>query len=1070
MAQTIALNLTLNGVEQTITSVQELEKAIKDARTALGNFSGEQEELKSFNKQINDAQQSLDTLRNKKGKEETIKSIGNLAKIGSAVTSSFAAATAAVSLFGGNTEAVAKAAEKAQLALTLALSGREIAEGAVAIATGVANLQTELQILSTNAANAATKRFYATLAANPYTAIAIAIGVVIAAVYALTSAENEELKLQKQLVGVRQGAAKEQKAQLTILTDNVKTLNLELDAIEDLKKTYPGFNAFVDKNNQLNQAGINFLSAKIGLMEQEAIIQAALAIKAEAQIKYQERLLEIQNQKPGIFSGSGGVSFESLQNAARLVAQKDFEKATKGATAAVAQATQKAEKYSGIIRDGNKILQGQVDLEDANKKSKDAAADAIQKQTDRYKALLEAQNEAVKNYGKLNEGEAKVSNETLEKAKEFEEKGKKLLQDRNAFFSRLNNELVDETQKLLFDIVPTGAELKSLEDIYIDLFFTIGNAVSSGAVKLLDNEGKAIKLTLENVKDIQKAAIIDLEKQREELINNPKLNMDTRRMPLNRIDNEIKKLKKDLGAATPEAQNALILFYQRIAQTAEIYGKGIKIGDKIVSPKTKKDITTTLTDLTQEVVDILNNPSIIPGLKDTEITKAVKRLFVFDKKSQKDFITALDKTGKEGFDAYNKGVEAAIENLAGFGKAQAAQSKESNKAAEELKKQEQKLFDLREALGVVPGPSPGITGLIKLNEDQITGYIDFVKEKIGEEPELLAGYLESIFDKRGELFQRLGEKGVMDLFSGISSGFGDLTGKSEAELNKLISFLEKSAADIEVKFGKPAAQSFIDLANNAKDALSSIGNQKFLEGLQKGIVEFISTLSDLGSTISDFYSLQLTKLENQNTKIQAQILGDSEKSNQKRIEQEKLYQDEKAALEKKAAIRSLQISRATALANAAESITKIFAKNEPVSAAIFAAIVAANNLVQVGIITAQINELDAYQRGGMIKGQGGLLVGPAHEQGGIRFGAMGLELEGGESVINRKSTMNYGALLSQINQSGGGKPLVSNNFDDSRILEALAKQRNEPIRAYVVESEITNKQGITKRLEQLSQF
>jgi hypothetical protein len=1069
MAQTIALNLTLNGVEQTITSVQELEKAIKDAREALGTtFSGTQDELKSFNKQINDAQQSLDTLRNKKGKDETIKSIGNLAKIGSAVTSSFAAATAAVSLFGGNTEAVAKAAEKAQLALTLALSGREIAEGAVAIATGVANLQTELQILSTNAANAATKRFYATLAANPYTAIAIAIGLVIAAVYALTAAESEELKLQKQLVGVRQGAAKEQKAQLTILTDNVKTLNLELDAIEDLKKTYPGFNAFIDKNNQLNQAGINFLSAKIGLMEQEAIIQAALAIKAEAQIKYQERLAEIADRKPGVFTSQGALNAQNEVD--RFLAQQDLEKATKGATAAVAQATQKAEKYSGIIRDGNKILSTQVELEDKNKKSKDAAADAIQKQTDKYKELLEAQNEAVKNYGKLNEGEAKVSNETLERAKEFEEKGKKLLEDRNAFFSRLNNELVDETQKLLFDIVPTGAELKSLEYLYIDLFFTIGNAVSSGAVKLLDNEGKAIKLTLENVKDIQKAAIIDLEKQREELINNPLLNMDTRRMPLSRIDSEIKKLKKDLGAATPEAQNALILFYQRIAQTAEIYGKGIKIGDRIVSPKTKKDITTTLTDLTKEVVDILNNQSILPGLKDTEITKAVKRLFEFDKKSQKDFITALDKTGKEGFDAYNKGIEAAIENLAGFGKAQAAQSKESNKAAEELKKQEQKLFDLRKALGVVPGPSPGITGLIKLNEDQITGYIDFVKEKISQEPELLAGYLEGIFDKRGELFQRLGEKGVMDLFSGISSGFGDLSGKSEEELNKLISFLETAAADIEVKFGKPAAQSFIDLANNAKKSLSSIGDQKFLEGLQKGIIEFISTLSDLGSTLSDFYSLQLTKLENQNTRIQSKILGDSEKSNQKRIEQEQLYQDEKAALEKKAAIRSLQISRATALANAAESITKIFAKNEPVSAAIFAAIVAANNLVQVGIITSQINELDSFQRGGMIKGQGGLLVGPSHEQGGIRFGAMGLELEGGESVINRQSTMNYGALLSQINQSGGGKPLVSNNFDDSRILEALSKQRNEPIRAYVVESEITNKQGISKRLEQLSQF
>ena len=54
--------------------------------------------------------------------------------------------------------------------------------------------------------------------------------------------------------------------------------------------------------------------------------------------------------------------------------------------------------------------------------------------------------------------------------------------------------------------------------------------------------------------------------------------------------------------------------------------------------------------------------------------------------------------------------------------------------------------------------------------------------------------------------------------------------------------------------------------------------------------------------------------------------------------------------------------------------------------------------------------------------------------------------------------------------SGGGKPIVMNNFDDSRIVEAIARQRKEPIRAYVVESDITQKQTVTKRLEQLSQI
>jgi hypothetical protein len=1065
--QNIALTLTLNGVEQTITSVQDLEKAIKDARTALGTtFSGTQDELKNFNKQINDAQQSLDTLRNKKGNEENIKSIANLAKAGSAITSSFTTASAAITLFGGDTEEISKAAAQAQSVLTIALGAREIAEGAVAVQTMVANAATALQTAATNAANLATKRFYATLAANPYTAILVAIGLIVGALVLLNEEEDKSVTLQKELVGVRQNAAKELKAQLTILTDSVKTTNLELDAIEDLKKTYPGFNAFINQNNQLTSQGILFLKAKIGLMEQEAVLQAVAAKKAEEEIKYQERLVEIDARKPNIFRSQARL--EAINAVDRFKARKDFEEATKGLNAAQASATKEAEKYSGVVRQGNKILENQVALEDKSKKAKDAAVEAQKKLTEEYLKYLDAQNELIKNYGKINEGEVEVSNQTLENAKEFTEKGKKLLQDRKDFFTKLNNELVDETQRLLFDIVPTGAELKSLEDIYIDLFFGIGSAVSTGAVKLVDDGGNAIKLTLKNIETIQKQAIVGLQKQREEIFDDKTLTADERGRRVLNINTQIDRLKKDLSKATPEAQQALITFYQRIAETAEIYGKGIKIGDKIVTPKTKDDITTTLTQLTKEVENILNDPTILAGLKDTAITDVVKNLFVFPQKTIKDFKNTLDPKG--ALEKYNEGIKIATQNLVDFGKAQAEQKTQSVEAAQALENETKKLLELRNELGVFPGQFPGTERLVRLSKEQIDGYIEFVKEKVSQEPELLAGYLEGVFKKRGDLLAKLGQQGVVDLFSGIASGFADLKGLSEEELIKLISFLETSAKDIETKFGKPAAKAFEDVANNAKKALSSITDQKFLDNLQKGITEFISSLADLGSVISDFYSFQLTKLENQNTRIQSQILGDSEKSNKKRIEQEEIYQNKKAELEKKAALRSLQISRATALANAAESITKIFAKNEPISAAIFAAIATANNLVQVGIISAQIAELDSYSRGGMIKGQGGLVVGPSHEYGGVRFGAMGLELEGGESVISRKSSLNYQSLLSQINQSGGGRPLVNNTFDDSRILEALAKQKNEPIRAYVVEQDITNKQAITKRLEQLSQI
>jgi len=98
-------------------------------------------------------------------------------------------------------------------------------------------------------------------------------------------------------------------------------------------------------------------------------------------------------------------------------------------------------------------------------------------------------------------------------------------------------------------------------------------------------------------------------------------------------------------------------------------------------------------------------------------------------------------------------------------------------------------------------------------------------------------------------------------------------------------------------------------------------------------------------------------------------------------------------------------------------------------------------------------------------------MGPSHEQGGISFANGGVNLEGGESVINKVSSLNYGGLLSSINQMGGGAPLVnnpSNSLSEERLIQAIAKTKQEPIRAYVMNSEITSGQAINRRLDELA--
>lgn len=65
----------------------------------------------------------------------------------------------------------------------------------------------------------------------------------------------------------------------------------------------------------------------------------------------------------------------------------------------------------------------------------------------------------------------------------------------------------------------------------------------------------------------------------------------------------------------------------------------------------------------------------------------------------------------------------------------------------------------------------------------------------------------------------------------------------------------------------------------------------------------------------------------------------------------------------------------------------------------------------------------ARKYGGMLEAAGGLVIGPSHAFGGVggtgRFN--NVEVEGGEAIINKKSTQMFLPILSKLNEIGGGK-------------------------------------------------
>jgi len=112
--------------------------------------------------------------------------------------------------------------------------------------------------------------------------------------------------------------------------------------------------------------------------------------------------------------------------------------------------------------------------------------------------------------------------------------------------------------------------------------------------------------------------------------------------------------------------------------------------------------------------------------------------------------------------------------------------------------------------------------------------------------------------------------------------------------------------------------------------------------------------------------------------------------------------------------------------------------------------------------------LGVFEKGGVIDekfARGGMVHGKSHAQGGEKFAVGGrvVELEGGEAVINKRSTAMYKDQLSAINQAGGGRKFADGGllnmpkFTTARF--GNTNQGTGAQKVYVVESDISSTQN-----------
>jgi hypothetical protein len=238
----------------------------------------------------------------------------------------------------------------------------------------------------------------------------------------------------------------------------------------------------------------------------------------------------------------------------------------------------------------------------------------------------------------------------------------------------------------------------------------------------------------------------------------------------------------------------------------------------------------------------------------------------------------------------------------------------------------------------------------------------------------------------------------------------ELAELEEAQTRKVIEEAEKREAQqlkgIQQAFS--AVSEGLSLVEGFSDAL----NEREQARLQSQADERQQRIEQLNQELSESSGLQKKF-------IQQRINDETQAAEQIAAAQERARKEQ--------AIAQKAIAIGQAIINGALAVTAVLAQTTdptPVQAFRFAAVAAtiATTAAQVATIAAQ----PIAARGGVegeTFGRGGMVYGRSHANGGEKFAVGGrvVELEGGEAVINKRSTAMFRDQLSAINVAGGGK-------------------------------------------------
>jgi len=1074
--KTIGLRIQLNGLTAVVKDIQTFENEIKKAREDLKQVEIGSKVFNQLSQEIGLAETQLlglITSTKRLTKEREIEGIG---KLGQGIASSFAAATAAVSLFGVKDEGVMKAAQDAQNLLTIALSARGIAEiklGAQLVARTIAqraaaaadrlniatsiestvavdvntvsleantvaevqntlgtkanSIATTITTTITNGFNASLKALYATLAANPYGAIIAALGLLVSAYILLGSEEEAEAVKLKTLNEIRQEGIAETEKEITkieilteIINDNTNSLLSRQGAYEQLKKLVPELTNLTldeaDSQGILNQAVEREIEL-IGLRAEQKALENFMIQESEEALRKEskerkERIEDLKNE--GYYQDFvNGFRIFILNKTPEINKnQKEINALEAKSTAGKKELLDVTEQIVNLEAQQQETLKktkvATKDTTDAESKRKKQQEELLKVLTDRLKveAQLLAQTFTIQDL------DNKILKTTQDNVKTAQDYANALIKTKS-----ISELMIDLNNQLKPSIDKVGQGFDKGQDV-LEAYF---NKLKGGKVSIKDS-AKAYEELKDSLNKVKQE--FGLTADEESILDTIRLNYRSIFDTINQFQN-IPNVKPPFSAE--EWEQSLIDYNLAIGK---LISDPTRLLDEQTGKMTKERTAEQIAEAKRTAAErfkILENSFVESYVAVKKQEALVSGKLKNDTESIKTFTVGASEAGRVAFANLQKTGEVILQTEQGI-----------FLTAKRVKELNEELIKLEPAAR---------RGFLVENMDKIVEQYDVLTRGIVKSRENLSSLQEKLRLKDFKEEEKYAEA-LIYLDSNLEAQGFDI---------KVLSYEEKLA--LLEKYLKKEVEA-TDKAEKTKQEKT----KDTLESIQRGIEMFSSFVGQASSLYQQKIAFDLNQLEKSSKKTLDQVIGDSEESNAKRLELTKQYETEKAALEKQALIKSLQAQKVQAIASLATALIQTYKDFgfTPIGF-VAAGIGTALASYQIGLIQQQINSAQSMAGGGMV-------FGPSHEMGGI-MASGGYNLEGGESVINRVSTVKYGNLLSSINQMGGGKAMVNNTQNglmEDRLLQAIAKTNNEPIRAYVLNSEITGGQAINKRLNELA--